>query len=383
MARRQGLHAKRSSAMSGKPLQIKALQSMLEPEGSTWQAEETELFSLSLAEKQLRLGYMPGPGELSLDERESIAIANQEIHAQALQAGGTPAALDWRSVGGRNFVTDVRDQGRCGSCVAFATTAAVEATLRVSRGDPTYAIDLSEAHLFYCHARAQGRHCNNGWWVPPALDCCKDPGVATEVCYPYTAGDQDCTGLCSDWKNQVTRIRGWRVLTSIASMQEWLASRGPVVACFKVYEDLFAYRSGIYRHVTGGSVGGHCVCCVGYDDAQGCWVVKNSWGPAWGEAGYFRIAYGNCGIDANMWAVDVPVVEPTWLKKKQITGLWHTIEKDRKARVYVDGVDWLKISDKSESVFQGALTVLASAKASKSPVDLRVEDGVIVEVYVF
>jgi C1A family cysteine protease len=39
------------------------------------------------------------------------------------------------------------------------------------------------------------------------------------------------------------------------------------------------------------------VCVVGYNDARKFWIVKNSWGTGWGEGGYFRIAYGQVGLD--------------------------------------------------------------------------------------
>ena len=87
-------------------------------------------------------------------------------------------------------------------------------------------------------------------------------------------------------------------------MKEWLSNRGPLVTVFSVYSDFFYYQSGVYTHIAGDYVGGHCVCCVGYNDAQGCWICKNSWGGNWGEAGFFRIAYGECGIDSTMTAVD-------------------------------------------------------------------------------
>lgn len=89
-------------------------------------------------------------------------------------------------------------------------------------------------------------------------------------------------------------------------MKEWISTRGPVIACFSVYDDFFAYRSGVYHHVYGERVGGHCVCCVGYDDSQTYWICKNSWGPEWGEQGFFRIQYGEAGIDHVMWAIELP-----------------------------------------------------------------------------
>jgi C1A family cysteine protease len=65
----------------------------------------------------------------------------------------------------------------------------------------------------------------------------------------------------------------------------------------KVFEDFRAYRSGVYEHVVGKEIGLHAVCIVGCDDEAGCWIVKNSWSPAFGENGFFRIKYGECCID--------------------------------------------------------------------------------------
>lgn len=279
-------------------------------QGASWEVGETSLTNLLQEERELRLGYTPGPGEPSLIEREGLAQANLQLHAAGIAAAfGRPASYDLRNVGGSNYVTPVKDQGSCGSCVAFGSVATVETTLRVARKNPGLSIDLSEAHLFYCIARAQGRMCsgpNGGWWVPPALDGFKNTGVVDDACYPYTAGDQNCTNLCANWQQRVTKITSWTQFTNPEQMKEWLSSQGALAACFTVYNDFFAYRSGVYRHVTGERAGGHCVCVVGYDDAAQCWICKNSWNTTWGDQGFFRIAYGECGIDATMWGVTVP-----------------------------------------------------------------------------
>jgi C1A family cysteine protease len=87
-------------------------------------------------------------------------------------------------------------------------------------------------------------------------------------------------------------------LLSGAAIKKWIATRGPVTGCFIVYADFLAYVGGIYQHVSGEKKGGHCVALVGYDDANSCWIAKNSWGSTFGENGFFRIRYGECGIDS-------------------------------------------------------------------------------------
>lgn len=71
-----------------------------------------------------------------------------------------------------------------------------------------------------------------------------------------------------------------------------------------------------------------------------------------------------------------------WLEKKQITGLW-MINQERNAAAYVDGLGWRKIASESDSVFLGMLTLLSAAKEKKFPVNLRLENDVIQEIYVF
>ncbi len=366
-------------------LDVKTITAAIRSAKADWQSGENFLTSMSLDERQLFLGYSPGPGEPTLQETEKAAKASFAAKsAVTAPRAAAPGAFDLRNVGGKNYVTSVKNQGSCGSCVSFGSVATVEGTIRWRRDQPDLAIDLSEAHLFYCHAHKQGRNCGNGWWVPPALDAFRDLGVSDEACYPYVAGDQNCSNLCNDWQNRAVKITAWHEVSTASAMKDWLSTKGPLAACFTVYDDFFAYKTGVYRHVSGALAGGHCICCVGYDDVAGCWICKNSWSDSWGDKGYFRIAYGDCGIDARMWVVDVAKQEatPTWLKNKLITGLWAINEKSN-AAAYIDGTGWCKITADTDTAFLAILNVLSSAKVSKSPVNLRIENSVIMEAYVF
>jgi hypothetical protein len=64
----------------------------------------------------------------------------------------------------------------------------------------------------------------------------------------------------------------------------------------EVNYDFFCYDGGVYKYDYGDFMGNHAICVIGYDDAQNCWICKNSWGTGWGENGFFKIAYGQCGM---------------------------------------------------------------------------------------
>lgn len=94
-------------------------------------------------------------------------------------------------------------------------------------------------------------------------------------------------------------------------MKEALVSGGPLSVSFMVFDDFSMYKSGVYHHISLLSgpfqpleLTNHAVLLVGYgtDEASGedFWIVKNSWGPSWGEDGYFRIRRGTdeCGIES-------------------------------------------------------------------------------------
>jgi C1A family cysteine protease len=370
--------------MAEERISLNEIRDALSEADNPWQAGTTSLSSLSLEEQKRHLGATPPPGEPTAEEIAERALEmKDQIREEALSAVAAPAAFDWRNVGGQNYVTPIKNQSSCGSCVAFGTTAAVETTLRKQRGNPNLAVDLSEAHLFFCHARARGRSCSNGWWPNEALDDFRDKGVADEACYPYNLSNTDCSGLCSDWASRTVKITGYTALTSNpAGIKEHVSTIGPVSACFVVYQDFFSYTSGVYRHVTGGQAGGHCVAIIGYDDSQSCWICKNSWATGWGEQGFFRIAYGECGIETWLNHGVNAIQNTGWQSNQRVVGLW-TIDQDRNAWVYFQALGWRRISPDNDNIVFDMLAQLSAAKAAARPVTFYEESSVIKQVYVY
>jgi C1A family cysteine protease len=356
--------------MADSTLNVSNITARIHALSLNWLAKDNVLTALSDDERKLRLGATPPPGT-SLQAREAAGAA--QVHLPT--ASGYPASYDARNGG---WVTPVVDQGGCGSCVAFGTTAAVESAVRLAYNNPKLAVELSEAQVFYCYGKAAGATCGTGWWPDGALNGFKT-GVVDAACFPYTAGDQNCN-LCSNWKDRLTQIANWNTTNSTAAMKTQIATKGPMATCFTVYNDFFAYSSGVYSPDTASGVaGGHCVCVIGYDDAGKYWICKNSWGSGWGEQGFFCIAYNVCGIDAEMWAID-GIVNTGWRNNQAIQGLW-SIDQDFNAWACLSDYGWTKLSSNTDNIFYDMLSQLAAAKAAGHAVNVHVTNGVIDQIY--
>lgn len=247
---------------------------------ASWTARET-----SMADR-LRPGEEGFLG-LSMSEDERMGLLAEAFSVAAVFAA-PPPAIDWRDKDGTNYVSSIKDQSRCGACVAFATVASMESRIAIASNRW---LDLSEAHLFFCGA---GQACAQGWQFEPALVQARDTGVGDEANFPYTPSNQPCRNIPI-----VARVKpGWGRPVSSRARKAAIATSGPVIAGMRVFEDFGYYGGGVYRHVTGTFLGLHAVCVVGYDDEGQYWIAKNSWGDDWGEQGYFRIGYGQCGLDS-------------------------------------------------------------------------------------
>ncbi len=204
-----------------------------------------------------------------------------------------PRSIDWRKAhDGANFVTPIRDQGACGACVAFATVAVVESRLAIERDEENPDHDLSEAGLYF----GAGRSCAQGWWPENAMSYARTNGIGREKDFPYPGRDFAPVPI-----KPVAWVTGWENAGTSDHRRKAIAYRGPVVAIIKVYEDFLQYGSGIYANATETYLGLHAVAVVGYDDDRRAWLIKNSWGPHWGEGGFGYIAYNACDIEGNVF----------------------------------------------------------------------------------
>lgn len=277
------------------------LQSAIQYAGHNWTAGSTSVSKLSAEERQGHLGLQVNEQELAATARAIRAA--EEVRAFTASFAAPPPSVDWRNKGG-NWITSVKDQKTCGACVSFATLGTLEARINIACNDVNRDVDLSEAHLFFCGC---GNCCGTGWNFAPALDFCKNTGVALDTSFPYTDTNQPCKSGLTPY----VKITNWTSVMAIVDRKNILATKGPMVAGMAVFTDFFSYTSGVYHHVSGVLEGYHAVSVVGYDDAQKCWICKNSWNTTWGESGFFKIGYGECEMDTSFAFYDMDVKCPT------------------------------------------------------------------------
>lgn len=248
-----------------------------------WKPDEALLKRFASGRPTRRMGLRSAP--VNKDILEAANAAGAGLATMQL-----PPAIDWRNHGGNNWVTPVKYQGDCGSCVAFALIAAAESGFLIQADEASHPETFSEGHLFHC---ADDANCEDGWEFLSALGRATAVGFARAADFPY----QDVDTPCQD-AAVICRLENYQQRLTEFERKSALIS-GPVLAGMDVYEDFYAYRAGIYRQATGAFEGTHAVCVIGYNDAGGYWIAKNSWNGDWGEDGFFRIAYGECRIDSS------------------------------------------------------------------------------------
>ncbi len=265
---------------------IDQIQASIEKNNAEWIAAENSISQLTNEEMKTLLGA----------KREET----DNLPDQKPTSSNLPESYDWRNINGVDYTTPIKNQEDCGSCVAFGTLSAFEVYLK-SNSDNFYDFDLSEGQLFFCG----GGTCGSGWLPKNALDRLKTTGVPPETCLPYDSKNTECDDACENWQKKVAKISNYRRANSIEGMKDAIVTHGPLVATFIVYEDFKYYNSGIYEHVWGSKLGGHCVSIVGYNDNPGYWICKNSWGTNWGEEGFFKIKYKECEINQESYYMTI------------------------------------------------------------------------------
>ncbi|KAM1243781.1 hypothetical protein ACFX2G_035995 [Malus domestica] len=208
-----------------------------------------------------------------------------------------PKSVDWRKKGA---VTSIKNQGSCGSCWAFSTVAAVEGINQIVTGSLT---SLSEQQLIDCD-KSFNNGCNGGLMDYAFEFIISNGGLHKEDDYPYIMDEGTCAEKKAD--SDVVTISGYQDVpeNNEQALLKALANQPLSVAIEASSRDFQFYSGGVFNGRCGTELD-HGVAAVGYGTQDGLdyIIVKNSWGPKWGEKGYIRMKRstgkpeGICGIN--------------------------------------------------------------------------------------
>uniref|UniRef100_A0A667X6J6 Cathepsin S, ortholog 1 n=1 Tax=Myripristis murdjan TaxID=586833 RepID=A0A667X6J6_9TELE len=208
-----------------------------------------------------------------------------------------PSSVDWRQKG---MVSPVQNQGFCGSCWAFSAVGALEGQMKKKTGS---LVPLSPQNLVDCSTNDGNHGCRGGYISKAFTYIIRNGGIDSAHFYPYEYRQGKCRYSS---KGKAGYCSGFKVLPrgDEKTLQQAVGTVGPVAAAINAMLPSF-------HHYRGGEVDdevscnprliNHAVLIVGYgtDRGEDFWLVKNSWGTAWGEAGYLRLARNKnnlCGI---------------------------------------------------------------------------------------
>lgn len=218
-------------------------------------------------------------------------------------------------------ISEIRDQGHCGSCWAFAAVTAITDRICIHSNGAEH-FHVSAENLLACADEdgCFGGTITSGWdyykkhglvsggpykshkgCQPYSIKTCKYHAPCEDF-YPTPACKRTCeAGYNKTFEEDLHFGASSYVKVGEREFQEELLRNGPIEVGFDVYHDFIHYTGGVYRHKIGKHMGGHAVRIIGWGVEKGdpYWLVANSWNTVWGVNGYFKILRGSneCGIE--------------------------------------------------------------------------------------
>ena len=218
------------------------------------------------------------------------------VHEAPLDLSKLPKRVDWVEAGA---VTEVKNQGSCGSCWSFSAVGALEGAYFKKYKK---LVSFSEQELVSCDDKDYG--CNGGFMDDAFAWVEKNGGLCTEEDYQYTSGSGStgsCIKSCTNVKEVTPKSYNDVKVDSVPALMSAVALQPVAIA---IEADQFAfqfYKEGVLTGNCGTNLD-HGVLLVGYGtytDKKDYWKVKNSWGATWGMDGYIlieRSADDLCGV---------------------------------------------------------------------------------------
>lgn len=282
------------------------------------------------AQKAMEPAYLP--------EMEKLPGADGTV--KSIYNDGTgenvtlPGKYDARTSG---ILPDVRNQNPWGTCWAFATCALIESSLIQQKLADSRSIDVSERHLAYftyhtgndklgnaegdtiSDTQGNDQYLQRGGNIYyAAMRLVNWQGAAAESLYPYQATAGVPALEVTAAQNDMAHVKDFYFIPakandseSIAAIKQLIQTYGCVAWSYYHDSNYLKYGTAAYYNNVSASTN-HAITIVGWDDTyakenflegrqpvnDGAWIVRNSWGSGWGEAGYFYISYEDTSLGA-------------------------------------------------------------------------------------
>ncbi len=191
----------------------------------------------------------------------------------------------------------VYDQGELGSCTANALAGLFQFLL-MKLGKPSFA--PSRLMIYWGERQIEGTvNEDSGANGDDGMTFLQTKGVCRETTWPYDPTRFTEIPPTNAWAEAATHKLGSPMTidnTNLLEIKSCLASGYPIAFGFIVYPELESEKvaqtgilnmPGLFER----PIGGHEVLMVGYDDATRHFKIRNSWGPGWGQSGYFEMPY--------------------------------------------------------------------------------------------
>lgn len=273
---------------------------------SLWWAEVNRLSDRTEEELSKLRGYK---GHRRSSEPATAGHGPMPAELMKISAAPLPTEMDWKHL---TAMVEVQDQGGCGSCWAFAATTVLRAHSEIYQKDHRFSVQ----QIVSCTPNKKecgGTGGCSGATAELAMDYVMENGCVTEEEFPYEQTDVQCprhmrphhasgaSFMESSGKRRSNNAAasfgmvGWGQLPAneMEPLKRALVERGPVAVTVASSYSWNSYAGGIMDNCPKAAAVDHAVVLVGYGEAAHAtkkyWVLQNSWGTFWGEAGFIRM----------------------------------------------------------------------------------------------
>lgn len=272
---------------------VEQMNENLKKQGKLWRAKKTELSQMTYEEKKSVFGgpvpklygyeyYGGGIFVMPDTDLSSMSISENSVSQYVPE-------WDWRNRHGKNWLTSVKNQHSCGSCWAFDALGTLEAYANLYFNQ-NVDFDLSEQELVSCSGAGT---CNGGRAVD-GITYIRSHGIVSEECFPYQNTDAPCEDKCTNPIEKIyieERVRFSNKISEDSLKRMIIRSPVGVGILSMVHEVVFAGYKTIFSgdHIRVMEGNGNIEIVVPENSelvGKTAWLVKNSWGTAWGDEGY-------------------------------------------------------------------------------------------------